>query len=314
VRFPISVVFVLATLGSTAWSKDSTQIVLLREPEGPAAHGIAQLTSALSNRGIAVQAFKELDEAKGSRVIVAGLASERPVAELITAGGLKLPDDPEALSIRRIREKGRTTVVLCGGGPVGLMYAALDTAERVGWSEDKEDPFAYVTDTSDSPCLTDRSISTYTMQRRLFEQRLYDEAYWERYFNLLAKNRINSYVIVFGYENGGFMAPIYPYFFDVEEFPDVQFHGMTKGQQAKNTKAFQRLIELAHERGIRVTVGIWDHIYRGGVQEGGAAKVLERFPEYRRNPISHALGIRADTQGDSCVLAGCLLDAEEATT
>jgi len=275
VRFSISVVFVLATLVSTAWPKDSTQIVSLREPEGPAAHGIAQLSSALSNRGIVVETVKRLDEAKGSRVIVAGLASERPVAELITAGGLRLPKDPEALSIRRIREKGRTTVVLCGGGPVGLMYAALDTAERLDWAEDKENLFAHVGKTSESPCLTDRSISTYTMQRRLFEQRLYDKAYWEHYFNMLAKNRINSYVIIFGYENGGFMAPIYPYFFDVEGFPDVQLYGMTKRQQTKNTEAFRRVIKLAHERGIRVTAGIWDHIYRGGVQGGGIAGASE---------------------------------------
>ena len=31
------------------------------------------------------------------------------------------------------------------------------------------------------------------------------------------------------------------------------------------------MIELAHERGIRFTAGIWDHIYRGGVQGGGIA-------------------------------------------
>jgi hypothetical protein len=35
------------------------------------------------------------------------------------------------------------------------------------------------------------------------------------------------------------------------------------------------VIELAHERGIRFTVGIWDHIYRGGVQGGGIAGASE---------------------------------------
>ena len=29
------------------------------------------------------------------------------------------------------------------------------------------------------------------------------------------------------------------------------------------------MIRIAHERGIEVTAGIWDHIYRGGVQGGG---------------------------------------------
>ena len=40
-------------------------------------------------------------------------------------------------------------------------------------------------------------------------------------------------------------------------------------EQARNTAAFQTLIRLAHQRGIEVTAGIWDHIYRGGVQGGG---------------------------------------------
>ena len=39
---------------------------------------------------------------------------------------------------------------------------------------------------------------------------------------MLARSRINSFVVVFGYENGGFMAPPYPYFFDMEEFPQVK--------------------------------------------------------------------------------------------
>ena len=136
---------------------------------------------------------------------------------------------------------------------MGLMYAALDTAQRIGWSADDQHLFAHIRDTSTSPCLVDRSVSTYTMQRRWFEQRLYDPSYWEQYFDMLAASRINSYVIIFGYECGGFMAPLYPYFFDVEEFPEVELTGITDQQQARNTAALRRVMQLAHERGIRIT-------------------------------------------------------------
>jgi hypothetical protein len=56
----------------------------------------------------------------------------------------------------------------------------------------------------------------------------------------------------------------------------VRLVGITQEQQARNTAAFKTMMRLAHERGIEVTAGIWDHIYRGGVQGGGipgAAKV-----------------------------------------
>jgi hypothetical protein len=65
------------------------------------------------------------------------------------------------------------------------------------------------------------------------------------------------------------MAPPYPYFYDVPAFPAVRFVGLTAEQQAHNTAAFKTVIRLAHERGIHVTAGIWDHIYRAGVQAGG---------------------------------------------
>ncbi len=86
---------------------------------------------------------------------------------------------------------------------------------------------------------------------------------------MLAQNRFNSLVVVFGYENGGFLAPCYPYFFDVPEFPDVRMVGITPEQQRRNLAALNRLIQMAHDRGVSFTVGIWDHIYRGGVQGGG---------------------------------------------
>jgi hypothetical protein len=62
---------------------------------------------------------------------------------------------------------------------------------------------------------------------------------------------------------------LYPYFFDVEGFPDVRVVGLTSDQQARNLKAMKTMLRLAAERGIHVKPGIWDHIYRGGVQAGG---------------------------------------------
>ena len=109
----------------------------------------------------------------------------------------------------------------------------------------------------------------YTMQRAYFESRLFDENHWKRYFDLLARSRINTFTVIFGYENGGFMAPLYPYFFDVPSHPEVRLIGVTEEQQARHTAAFRAMIRIAHERGIDLIPAVWDHIYRGGVQGGG---------------------------------------------
>ena len=69
----------------------------------------------------------------------------------------------------------------------------------------------------------------FTMNRAYFESHLYDEQFWRRYFDMLAKDRFNRLVLVFGYEDGGYMAPLYPYFFDVDGFSDVHVVGLDTG-------------------------------------------------------------------------------------
>jgi hypothetical protein len=215
------------------------------------AHGVERLRTALASRG-----FHIVDTDAGPAAMTVRLTIDPAVG------------CAESLSIARTTEHGRPAIDLRGADATGLMYAALDTADRIGWS-DGADPFAFVQTRTQRPYLSERGVSMYTMQRALFEQKLYDETYWRTYFDLLAGSRINTFVLIFGYENGGFMAPPYPYFYDVPEFPGVRFVGLTGEQQAHNTAAFKTMIRLAHERGIKVTAGIWDHIYRAGVQTGG---------------------------------------------
>src|ERR1035441_299337 len=236
------------------------QVALVIEGElaPPARHGLAKLQDALRAKGYEIAA----DAAQADYVILAGTGASA-AAQL----GAPVPAGREALTIWRGRYLDKPAIVLSGGDASGLMYAALDTADRIGWSAG--DPFQYVRNTTEKPYLAERGVSMYTMQRAYFESRLHDEAHWKRYFDTLAADRINTFAVIFGYENGGFMAPLYPFFFDVEEFPGVEMVGITKPEQARNTAAFQTMIRLAHERGIAVTAGIWDHIYRGGVQGGG---------------------------------------------
>src|SRR5262249_59652171 len=125
---------------------------------------------------------------------------------LARAGG-----DPEALWIAASTHLGGRALELRGGGARGLMSAALDTADRIAWSADPRDPFEFVGPVTEAPFLHERGVSMYTMQRALFEKKLYDEVYWRKYFDLLANSRINTFIVVFGYANRGFMAPPYPY-------------------------------------------------------------------------------------------------------
>lgn len=239
----------VALIALPIYSATRVAIVTTGEVPPPVKHGLSKVEAALQSRNFEITGPED-------------------AAFLIQAEIKPSPDGPESLKIQRTRIGGKPAIVLNGADARGLMYAALDAAERISWST-SADPFQQIRDVSEKPYLAGRGISMYTMQRAQFEGRLYDERHWRRYFDLLAASRINSFVVIFGYENGGFMAPLYPYFFNMPEFPGVEFVGITPQQQARNVAAFKAMMRLAHERGIEVTAGVWDHIYRGGVQGGG---------------------------------------------
>jgi hypothetical protein len=239
-------------------------VVAGADPAPPVRHGLTKLTEALHARGFVVEPAVS---PRTGFVVLAGLASDRRIRAVLPRAAL--PSAPQSLAILKTEWQAKPTLVLCGADARGLMYAALEAADRISWSTSHTDPFDKIRNLTESPYLAERGISMYTMHRAYFESRLFDEVHWKRYFDLLARSRINAFTIIFGYENGGFMAPAYPYFFDLPEHPSVRLVGMTREQQARNTAAFRRLIRLAQERGIDVIPAIWDHIYRGGVQGGG---------------------------------------------
>jgi len=242
-----------------AFSAGRVVIIIDRPLDPPARHGLTVLEQALQTKGISSKEQSSTETPTDSDFVL--------IAKL-DCPNISLPRSQEALAIRRTTYQGKPALMLCGAGARGLMYAELDTATRISWTQNGASPFSQVHDTVEQPYIRERGVSMYTMQRAYFESRLYDEEQWKRYFDMLAASRINSFVVIFGYENGGFLAPAYPYFFDVG-FPDVRLIGITPQEQGKNAAAFNAMIRLAHERGIDVIAGLWDHIYRGGVQGGG---------------------------------------------
>jgi arylsulfatase A-like enzyme len=246
----------------------SVAIVTAIAPGRAARHGVDELQGAFAANGWTVE-----------RTLAANACADT-----------QIPRVAEALAVRVGPSGGRPTVTLCGDDR-GVMYAALDTAIRVRRARGADNPLRDVHDVVEQPFVKERSLSMYVMNRAYWESRFYDERYWSKYLDMLAADRFNHLLIIFGYENGGFLAPPYPYFFDTPGFPGVKMNDLTPAQQKQNLSALNRLIEMAHDRGIAVALGIWDHIYRGGVQTGGA----QWLAEYKGRPIPNTVqGVTAE--------------------
>ncbi len=242
-------------------------------PGEPVVHGLDEVTRALERKGSAVRRMTKVDAAPSGPVIVAGLShGAGPAATLLREQKISPPTALESLLVEHVTGRPpplNDVWLVTAPDDRGLMYALLDVADRIGWAADPRTPLSEVRAARDAPAVPERALSIYTMHRASFERRFFDERYWDRYFDMLARDRYNSFVLIFGYENAGYFAPAYPYFFDVEGFPNVRVQGFTAADQRRHTEALRRMIALAHARGLSVTLGLWDHIYRGGVQSGG---------------------------------------------
>ena len=244
-------------------------------------HGLRKVRAALREKGVRFEQVNSFRKAKGRIEIVVGIADgSGAAAKLLKSIPMYrdfAPEGTESLLIHNIERKRRKLrsvaealerrrLLVTGGDDRGLMYALLDVADRIGWADDPKSPLSEVRNAQEKPAVAERALSIYTMHQANFESYFYDEGYWSRYLDMLARNRFNTFALLFGYENWGYFSPPYPYFFDLEEFPDVKMVGITKDKQRRNLDALNRIIRMTHERGMNFTLGIWDHIYRGGVQ------------------------------------------------
>jgi len=291
--FGVLLIWTITLGGWTVSTHPEVSIITDPGPGDPVMHGLEVLKATFEKNDIPYELAGSIEKASGRILLVTGLSEgEGMVAQLLKDGQPPVLQVPEALTIRRAVGLSRPAWLISGYDDRGLMYGLLEVAERISWSPNRKDPMSEVEPITEAPDVPIRAISMYTMNRAYWESRFYDEAYWARYLDMLARNRFNSVVVIFGYENGGFLAPCYPYFFDVEGFPTIRMEGMTVEDQARNLSALNRMIEMAHQRGLDFKVGIWDHIYRGGVQNGGIPQEeLAKQKNYR------VLGVTAENLG-----------------
>jgi hypothetical protein len=230
----ISTINLLLTLSCNLQATHSPSITLVTDTQtGPAVrHGINKVTSALKEKGIQHRQITSLKTAQGDLLLVLGISSKAgPAANLHNKLNIPKPMEAESLLIRHVKWSGKNVLLVSGADDRGLMYALLDVADRIGWSKNPQNPLSEVRNIEEKPAVLERALSIYTMHQGNFESYFYDETYWVRYLDMLAANRFNTFALLFGYENWGYFSPPYPYFFDLDEFPDVKVIGITKDKE-----------------------------------------------------------------------------------
>ena len=274
--FLILVLFFLVAAPNYAQQVIKYSIVVDSSVGEKVEYGLSKFENALKTKGILPERVDNLEKATGKQIVVVGLSTGKgTLAQIARTGNRSIPVSPEALAIWKETYNGKSLLALGGYDDQGVMYALQEAALRTEWGSNR-DPFEYINEIVEKPEIANRAISMYAMNRKVWEQKFFDKKYWEKYFDMLSQNRFNSFVFIFGYENGGFLSPVYPYFFDVPGYPDVYMVGLTKEQQQRNLSTLNDIINMAHQRGIKITLGSWDHIFRGGVNQIAGIPGLEK--------------------------------------
>lgn len=183
------------------------------------------------------------------------------------------------------RVAGRT---VSGGDLRGLMYGLLDVAEQIRTT-------GRVLATSGRPAVPLRGIRQFVHNEDLSAGWFDSEEYWRAYFQMLARCRFNRFNLVFAHQTS-YMAPPYPYWVEIEEFPQVRVPGLSRERQRRNLEALCQIARLAAEFGIDFTLGVWQQNVQPGMEPAvdglspqilgpytyrALRKVLQACPEIR---------------------------------
>ncbi|MFQ6110975.1 MAG: hypothetical protein ACE5LX_02965, partial [Nitrospinota bacterium] len=205
------------------------RIALIVDTDAPPVRmGIAALEAALRGRGFEPYRSSSL-EASGDPAFVVGGVGSRTVEGLLARRGMSVPEALQSLCIVRVRTRPRPVVVLVGRDARGLMYALLEAAEAIEHAPAKADPISAVSEVIKSPYMAVRGVSIQMHSAELDGEWFFDPEFWCRYFDLLSRSRFNTFALVFAHQTS-YLAPPYPFFVEVEEFPEVRPKGLSDGQ------------------------------------------------------------------------------------
>ena len=129
---------------------------------GPALWAIEELEGSLTARGINVRRYNRLSLSPADAFCIVA-ASAAPSAAILKNAGVSTPSTAESLAIVSAQLAGRNILLACGYDTLGLVYAALELADRV---QHARDPVAALQGSSvEQPANRVRGIATPLQQR-----------------------------------------------------------------------------------------------------------------------------------------------------
>lgn len=243
--------------GSVAVIIDNNDAVAISPPVQWA---INELTTTLTNRGITVKQYSNINEAFANDLylIVSG-ANKQTLAAI--------PAVPEALGILPGKSLAKQTTIVAGHDARGLVYALLELNDRAIYSSDPVAALKVSKPLIEQPANKVRGLN------RLFVSDIEDKSWyndremWPQYLTMLATQRYNRFNLSMGigYDflqrvTDGYFLFAYPFLLSVPGY-DVHVPELPNAERDNNLKMLQYISEQTVARGMEFYLGIWMHGY-----------------------------------------------------
>lgn len=220
----------------------------------PAQYGVERLKGALAKHKLSIESTSAI-----GKLVVGTYKNSEAVKKRVDDGQLKLQKQAEAVVIYREQIDSADILHVVGYDDVGLMYGLLDIADQIEHTADATKWFSEIKNIAESPANELRRMRVMMHHAANEKEWYHSEAYWDWYIGMLATNRFNGLNLVYSHQTP-YMAPMYAWHVKLDDYPDVKPIGISEEELAQNRKVMRLIAKLCHERGIELTIGVWQHL------------------------------------------------------
>ncbi|HHW13230.1 MAG TPA: hypothetical protein GXX33_09560 [Firmicutes bacterium] len=211
----------------------------------------AALRDAFAQQNIKIQPCLYTEQLPQADLFIGSYEKSPIIRDLVAKEEIPLPLNQEAIMIQELTVNNHTALWACAYDTRGLLYVLYELAARIN----AQSVPALYQPVCERPTFKHRSILHLLPAADLKKGLTFSPACWRSYFEMLIKNRFNSFTLALASPSP---APVFPYFFTIPEHPEVNPRHISDEVRATNIEALKALGELAVEAGLAFQVGFWN--------------------------------------------------------
>ncbi|RJP23104.1 MAG: hypothetical protein C4527_20775 [Candidatus Omnitrophota bacterium] len=252
-------VFSLSLLSTKAYSANSAFIVSpSQQLSDPVRIGIGELEQVLKQLDWSVKksygAARPDVSAGGMEIVIA--AFSKSWAKAVEHDILRdmVPTEAESYSILAFPNQGGIRIYGVGIDDVGTMYAAFDIAEQIELGKFRTVAAVNINEKKQTPAILYRGVNLMIHTQALDDpvSWFHNEMFWREFLLVMTKSRFNLLDLHGAYDLMTTQFPnLLPYLVYMPEYGTI---GIGEEKAERNLASLFRIVRMAHEHGIKVTL------------------------------------------------------------